>query len=310
MPEPDWSDFKLMLALSRGGSVAGAARLLGVDSSTVSRRLAALEQSLGACLVVRGGREFAITSEGKAAIAAAESMEAIVTSATSSIRAAKTGIDGVVSISAVPSMLRTMMPLLPIAAERYPKLSIEVKASARVIDLSRGEADIAIRMTQPQEMDLIGKRAFEMGFGVFASQAYAERRELPKTFQDLAQHQLVQYIEPMLHLPWFAWMETFASKGAPATRVDSTEMAVGVVAAGGGIGVLPCFSGDQSPNLVRVFPDPIANAVGWIVYHESARNSARIRAIVELLGEYFKTREGELSGRPMPCPARQQLPPR
>lgn len=297
LAEPDWADFKLMLALSRGGSVAGAARLLAVDSSTVSRRLASMEQTLGACLVVRGGREFTFTAEGKAAVTAAESMEAIVTSAASSIRAAKTGIDGVVKVSAVPSMLRTLMPLLPIAAERYPKLSIEVNAAARVIDLSRGEADIAVRMTQPQEVDLIGKRAFEMGFGVFASRTYAARRGLPKTFDDLAHHQLVQYIEPMLHLPWFAWLESFASKGAPATRVDSTEMAVGVVAAGGGVGVLPCFSGDQSSGLLRVFPEPIANAVGWIVYHESARNSARIRAVVELLTQYFKTCEDELSGR-------------
>jgi DNA-binding transcriptional LysR family regulator len=309
LTEPDWADFKLILALARGGSVAGAARLLGVDSSTVSRRLASMEQSLGACLVVRGGREFAFTAEGKAAIAAAESMEAIVASAAGSIRAAKTGIDGLVKISAVPSMLRTLMPLLPIATERYPKLSIEVNAAARVIDLSRGEADIAVRMTQPQEVDLIGKRAFEMGFGVFASKTYAARRELPKTFVELAQHQLVQYIEPMLHLPWFAWIETFASKGAPATRVDSTEMAVGVVAAGGGIGVLPCFSGDQSSSLLRVFPEPVANAVGWIVYHESARNSARIRAVVELLTEYFKSREAELSGRRHSTPGPDEVRP-
>jgi DNA-binding transcriptional LysR family regulator len=296
LAEPEWSDFKLILALSHGGSVAGAARRLEVDSSTVSRRLAAMEQALGACLVIRGGRDFAFTAEGKTVIAAAESMEAIVSSAASAVRAAKTGIDGVVRISAVPSILRTLMPLLPMAAKRYPKLSIEVNAAARVIDLSRGEADIAVRMTQPQEVDLIGKRAFEMGFGVFASKAYAAGREMPKEFGDLAQHSLVQYIQPMLHLPWFAWIEAFASKGAPATRVDSTEMAVGVVASGGGIGVLPCFSGDHS-GLVRVFPEPVANAVGWIVYHESARNSARIRAVVELLTEYFRTCEGELSGR-------------
>jgi DNA-binding transcriptional LysR family regulator len=295
LAEPDWADFKLILALFHGGSVAGAARRLGVDSSTVSRRLSSMEQTLGACLVIRGGREFAFTAEGKSAVAAAESMEAIVASAASSIRAAKTDIDGVVRISAVPSMLRTLMPLLPLAAERYPKLSIEVNAAARVIDLSRGEADIAVRMTQPQEVDLIGKRAFEMGFGVYASKTYAAGREMPKTFDDLARHRLVQYIQPMLHLPWFAWIEAFASQGAPATRVDSTEMAVGVVASGGGIGVLPCFSGDHS-DLVRVFPQPVANAVGWIVYHESARNSARIRAVVELLADYFKGREEELRG--------------
>jgi DNA-binding transcriptional LysR family regulator len=262
-----------------------------------------MEQALGACLVVRGGREFTFTAEGKAAIAAAESMEATVASAAGAIRAAKTGIDGVVRVSAVPSVLRTLMPLLAIAAERYPRLSIEMNAAARVIDLSKGEADIAIRMTQPQDVDLIGKRAFEMGFGVFTSSAYAARRELPKTFEELAQHQLVQYIEPMLHLPWFAWIEAFAGKGAPATRVDSTEMAVGLIAGGGGIGVLPCFSGDHTSNLVRVFREPIANAVGWIVYHESVRNSARIRAVVELLSEFLKTCEDDLSGR-SPCSSR------
>jgi DNA-binding transcriptional LysR family regulator len=286
-----------MLALSRGGSIAGAARVLGVDSSTVSRRLAAMEQALGACLVLRGGREFTFTAEGKAAVVAAESMEAIVASAATSIRAARTEIDGVVRVSVVPSMLRTLLPLLPIVTERHPKLSIEVNAAARTVDLAKGEADIAIRMTQPTEIDLIARRAFEMGFGVFASKDYAARHGLPSTPDELRQHRLIQYIEPMLHLPWFAWIETYASKGAPAMRVDSTEMAIGLITAGSGIGALPHFSGDNSADLVRVFPQPIACAIGWIVYHETARNSARIRAVVELLAAFFETRKEELSGR-------------
>jgi DNA-binding transcriptional LysR family regulator len=295
--EPEWGDFRVVLALSRGGSVAGAARLLGVDSSTVSRRLAAIEQSLGACLVVRGGREFAFTAEGKAAVAAAEAMESVVANTAATIRAIRTAIDGVVKVSAVPSMLRTFMALLPAATEKYPRLSIEFSAAVKTVDLAKGEADIAIRMSQPRELDLIAKRAFEMGFCVFASKAYLDRHGAPTHPDQLREHKLIRYSEHMLHLPWFAWLETHANKGAPAMRADGTEMATSLVAAGSGIGVLPAFSGDHSPELIRVFAEPIAFAVGWIVYHETARASARVRAVIELLTEFVAAKSEELSGR-------------
>ena len=274
--------------------------MLSVDSSTVSRRLAAMEQSVGSVLVLRSGREFSFTAEGKAAICAAESIEAIITAVATSIRAAKTGVDGVVKLSAVPSMVRPLMPLLSIAAEKHPKLSIELNAATRVVDLAKGEADIAIRMIRPTEIDLIAKRAFEMGFGVYASRAYAARHDLPKNYEDLKQHRLILYIEPMLHLPWFQWIETYADTTAPAARVDSTEMALGVIASGAGIGVVSCTSGDGMTDLTRVFPEPVAIATGWIVYHEAARNSARIRAVVEMLSELFEVQKDKLSGRRPP----------
>ena len=297
MFELDWGDFKLLLALSRGGSVAGAARLLGVDSSTISRRLAAMEHAVGACLVLRGGRDFSFTAEGKRAVSAAAAMETIVVSAVTDIHAAKTDIDGIVRISSVPSLVRLLMPFPAIASAKHPKLSIELNAATRVIDLAKGEADIAIRMIQPTEIDLIAKRAFEFQTAVYASKSYAEKHGLPETFEDLRQHRLVQYVESMLHLPWFRWIENYANKNAPATRVDGTEMAFSLVSSGAGIGVLSCYSGDFSPDLVRVFPEAVDNTVGWIVYHETARNSARIRAVVEILTEFFGERKDLLSGR-------------
>lgn len=286
-----------MLALSRGGSIAGAARVLDVDSSTVSRRLAVLEQTVGACLVIRGGRDFALTAEGKTAVAAAEKIESIITAATVSIRVAKTEIDGVVRVTVVPSMVRQLTPLLPLTAERYPKLSIELNAAYRVLDLAKGEADIAIRMVRPTEIDLIAKRAFELGYCVYASKTFVTNYGLPRTYEDLSQHRLIQYVESMLHLPWFQWIETYANKGSHATRVDSTEMALGLVSSGAGIGVLSCPAGDASSDLVRVFPEPVASTIGWIVYHESARNSARVRAVVEMLTKFFNAQNDKLSGQ-------------
>lgn len=297
MSGANWDDYRLLLALSRGRSIAGGARILGVDSSTVSRQLAAMERSLGACLVLRGGREFTFTAEGKAAVVAAEEMESIVANVTRAIRAAKTDIDGVVKVSVVPSMLRILMPLLAIASEKHPKLSIELSAANHTVNLAKGDADIAVRMTQPTEVDLVARRAIEMGFGVFASKSYAARCGLPATWEELARHRLIQYAEAMLHLSWFAWIESYASKGAPVSRADSTEMALGLISSGMGVGVLPCIMGDHAPDLVRVFAEPVAYASGWIVYHETARNSARVRAVADMLAGFLETQVAPLSGR-------------
>jgi DNA-binding transcriptional LysR family regulator len=293
----NWDDYRLLLALSRGQSIAGGARILGIDSSTVSRQLSAMERSLGACLVLRGGREFTFTAEGKAAVVAAEELESIVANAARAIRASKTDIDGVVKVSVVPSMLRILMPLLATASARHPKLSIELSAANHTVSLAKGDADIAVRMTQPTEVDLVARRAIEMGFGVFASRAYAARCDLPLTSDALVRHRIIQYAEAMLHLPWFAWIESYSSKGAPVTRADSTEMALGLISSGMGVGVLPCIMGDHAPDLVRVFAEPVAYASGWIVYHESARNSARVRAVAEMLAGFLETEAVPLSGR-------------
>ena len=297
MTELDWSDFKLMLALSRGGSVAGAARLLGVDGSTISRRLSAMEALLGACLVVRGGRDFSLTHEGKSAVAAAEAMEPIVASATSAIRASKTDIAGVVRISSVPGLVRFLAPLSNLVSAAHPRLSIELSAASRMVDVAKGEADIAIRMARPTETALIGKKALELELGVYVAKSYVAKYGAPQTFEELRRHRLVQYVTAMHHLPWFRWIEQYADANAAATRVDGTEMAHTMVASGAGIGVLFCFAGDQSPDLLRVFPDPVANVEGWIVYHEAERNTARIRAVVDLLGEFFAERKDLLQGR-------------
>jgi len=298
----DWDDFKLLLSLSRGGSVAGAARLLSVDSSTISRRLAAMESEVGASLVLRGGREFSFTAEGRMAIAAAEAMEPIVVSAIASIKASKTEIAGIVKISALPAMTRFLMPLRDIVSAEHPRLLIELNALARSADLARGEADIAIRFVRPSEADLVARHGCELAMAVYASKAYVSEKGLPASFDELKHHALVQYLPSMQHLPWFAWIEKYANREKPATRVDGTEMAHSMIAAGAGIGVLTCFAGDVSPDLVRVFPDPVAMVDGWIVYHETVRNSARIRAVIDGLTTFFKERAALLAGRlSRPC---------
>ncbi len=297
MAGPDWGDFKIVLALGRGGSVAAAGRLLEIDSSTVSRRLSAIEAALAATLVIRGGREFCLTSEGKDAFAAAETIEATIAHAASAIHAAKTDLEGVVKITCVSTITNMLLPFQEFVTSRHPRLKVQFIPTNRTLDLAKGEADIALRNVWPTEGDVIPRRGFELGMGVYASKNYLAQHSTPQTHQDLRAHRLVQYSENMLHLPWFAWIEQFADPEKPATRMESTESASGIVSAGGGIGVITCAQGDALANAVRVFPEPIQLIQTWFVFHETSRNSARIKAIVELLVEFTEARRELFRGR-------------
>lgn len=296
MNDPEWSDFKVILALGRSGSVAGAARVLGVDHSTVSRRLAAMEETLGARLVVRGGREFCLTGEGRTALQAAETVEAAIAAATRTIRSAKQEVAGTVSVSCPSGLVNIINRRLPPLLAKHPLLSIEMSADNRAVDLARGEADIAIRMFRPTEPGLVARKSFELGWVLYASRAYVAEHGAPSRATELSAHPLVLYIEAMHRVPGPRWLEDHRGTAKIALRTDNTEVAGQAIASGVGIGVLPPFAETIRPELVRLFPDPVASATGWLVYHETLRDSARVRAALEVLVELFDTHASLFSG--------------
>lgn len=299
MNDPEWSDFKVILALGRSGSVAGAARVLGVDHSTVSRRLAALEETLGARLVVRGGREFCLTQEGRTALEAAEAVETAVAAATRTIRSAKLEVAGSVSVSCASGLLNVLSPLLPPLLDKQPLLSIELAADNRAVDLARGEADLAIRMFRPTEPGLVARRTFELGWAAYASHSYVAEHGKPACVADLAQHRLILYTEAMHRAPGPRWLEDHRCGAKIVLRADNTEVAGHAIASGSGIGVVPCYN-DTRSHLVRVLPEPVASATGYLVYHESQRDSARLRAALEVLVELFESQAALFSGVTQP----------
>jgi DNA-binding transcriptional LysR family regulator len=283
--EPDWGDFKILLALAKGCSVAGAARELNIDHSTVSRRLAALEESVGARLIVRGGREFAWTAEGRVALHAAEAMDAAVSAATRSLRTAKLEVEGAVCVSCAPGFVPILMRMLPAVRAKHPLLEIEFSGSIDRVDLAKGEADIAIRMSLPSEPDLVARRVLECGWCVFASKNYVAANGSPATFEELAKHRLVLYITALHGIALLRWMEDYKGANMHISRVDNLEIMSQILSSGGGIGVLPYFIGDENPELVRVFCQPIGSNTGYIVYHEAVHNT--VRATVDALVEFF-----------------------
>ncbi len=300
MTEPEWNDFRVILALGRAGSVAGAARLLGIDGSTVSRRLAAAERAAGAVLIVRGGREFSFTAEGRAVLAAAEAMEAAASGAVATVRRARSDLQGIVRIACPPVSMIVLQGFQDVVSRTHPGLGVELLSARTPADLAKGEADISIRSVRPGDLDLVVAHGFDLGLAAYAADAYLAAHGRPATPAAIAGHRLVRYAEPFLHLPAFAWIEQFADPAVPAVRVDSIDMARSLVAAGGGIGVLFCVVGDSTAGLVRLFDTPIDSMNLSIVYHRTQRGSARLRAVLDLLIAYHADRRDALSGRRAP----------
>ena len=295
--KPEWNDFKVLLALASAGSVAGASRELQVDNSTVSRRLAALEAAVGAKLIIRGGRDFNWTGEGRTLLAAAEAMESAASLATRSVRTAKADVGGTVRVSVAPAFVPILMRLmLPALSEKHPGVAVELDGNLRHVDLAKGEADAAVRMSRPSETDLVVRRAFECGWFVYSSKAYLDANGRPPSHEALAQCRLVLYVEALHGIAPMRWMEQHRGSAQQVARVDNIEIACRTIADNGGIAVLPCFVADAVPNLQRVFHDSIGVDIGWIVCHETVRDAARIRTVVDALVEFFEQNAAMFSG--------------
>ncbi len=293
----DWNDLKVLLALARAGSVAGAARELQVDNSTISRRLAALEDAAGAKLLIRGGREFTLTGEGRALLQAAQAAESAIDTALRALRAAKSDLNGRVCVSVAPAFVPVLVRhMIPALREVHPQLAVELRGSFLRADLARGEADIAVRMARPDEPHLVARRAFDTGWCVYATKSYLAARGCPATFEQLAQHDLVLYAENLHNAPPTRWLEPYKGAAHTASRMDSLETACDAAAAGGGIVVLPAFVGDATPELQRVFAESVSVNTGWVVYHESVRDNARIRAVADALMAFFQSNGAMFSG--------------
>ena len=207
MADPNWSDFRVVLALRNEGSIAGAARILGVDGSTVSRRLAAAEDAFGATLIVRGGGDFIFTAEGLAIAEAAEKMDATVNTTRLNVRSMRDEPVGTVKVACVPTAAHVLRPLVVDVAQTHIGLHIDLMSSISGIDLAKGDADIAVRTIPPKDPGLVSAYAFSWGSCLYASKDYLAQHGRPDTPEGLRNHPLVRYGAPLLHAKAFGWVE-------------------------------------------------------------------------------------------------------
>ncbi len=282
----NWDDVRVFLAVARAGQILGAARRLGLNHATVSRRVAALEQALGAKLFRRMTTGSELTPVGERFLGFAERMEADMISARAEIAGKEDEISGEVRIGAPDGFgVAFLAPRLGQLTERLPLLSVQLVPVPRSFSLSRREADIAITVERPTEGRLVAAKLVDYSLGLYASKSYAAANGLPASPEDLAGHRLVGYVEDLVINPNLDYGSEFWSGWKARFCVSSALGQVEAVRSGAGIGILHTFIARRMADLVAVAAAPPIRRAYWLVYHESMRPTRRIQAVSALIAE-------------------------
>jgi DNA-binding transcriptional LysR family regulator len=276
----NWDDVRIFLAVARAGQILGAARRLELNHATVSRRVAALEDSLGAKLFRRLTTGSELTPAGERFLAVAERMEADMIAARSELAGGDEDISGTVRIGAPDGFgVAFLASRLGALTAQHRELKIQLVPVPRSFSLSRREADIAITTERPSEGRLVAQKLVDYSLGLYASRAYAEANGLPATHVELKAHRLVGYVPDLVFSPSLAYAQEFSSDWDAAFSISSALGQVEAVRSGAGIGILHAFIARSLPDLVPVrAAKPIRRAY-WLVYHESVRTLRRIQAV-------------------------------
>ena len=234
-----WDDLRIFLAVSREGTISGAAKRLRLGLATVSRRMERLESSVGQPLFLRQQSGYRLTEDGVAMVERAEEMEAAARSLTSGM-AEQPEVSGRVRLATAENLATALiLPALPDLRARHPKLSVDLVTDIRTVNLHRGDADLALRMVKPERGHVTLQRLGTLGYGLYASQQYMDRR--PNS-SDGASHDADDFIawdETHAHLPAARWVESQLQGKTPAITTSSLATQVSACSAGLGLAVLP-----------------------------------------------------------------------
>lgn len=285
MSDFNWNDLRAFLAVARTARLTTAAARLGMDHTTVGRRITALEACLGARLFDRSPQGYALTPQGERLMPAAERIESLTLTAAADLGEADQAVSGVVRIGAPEGFgSYVLAPLLAPLADNHPGLDIQLVAISGVLSLSKREADIAVTLSAPREGRLVSRKLTDYGLSLYAAPAYLEGRPPIRTRADMAGQRFVGYIEDLLYSPELDYMQ------APDVDIHVSVQSSNLIAqlqatlAGAGLCVLPDFIAVKQPGLVRVLADFVhLERSLWLVVHADLKTLARIRVVTEMI---------------------------
>ncbi len=293
---PRADDLLILLAVGRTGRYNTAAGDLGVNHTTISRRIAALEASLGGRVLVKAGGSWELTELGRAALGAAETVEAAVKSLVTGDESGQ--IEGVVRLSATDGFSAYIAaPAAARVQKKHPKVAVEIVAVTRRASPQRSGLDIEIVVGEPQ---VHRAQALELGdyrLGLYASRDYLTEHGTPARVEDLSDHALVYFIDSMLQVDDLDLAPNFT----PIMResVTSTNVFVHVEAtrASAGVGLLPCFMADRHDDLVRILHDSVTVRLSyWLVTRSESLRRPEVAAVVDALRELVTEQRPALLG--------------
>jgi DNA-binding transcriptional LysR family regulator len=290
----DWGNLRYFLELSRTGSLSGAAERLRVDRNTVGRRVVALEEELGLALFERGPQGWSCTAAGEELAALASRVEEDVLALARHADARDRTIAGTVRLTTATHLAaHLLVPALGTLRERHPGLLLEIAADQRMFDLTRREADLALRMGRPREAGLVTRKLSDVAFRLYAARGSAPGR---RGKIDLAADPFMGFDESLASTPQERWLARIAPDRRIVFRCNSTASLVAAARLGLGVAALPCFVADHEPELVRLdSPDPIPHEL-WLLVHGDLRRTPRVKAVIEWVDELVARAKPALTG--------------
>jgi DNA-binding transcriptional LysR family regulator len=291
----DWDDLRSFLAIARNRSLSGAARELGLQQSTMSRRLEAMEARAGARLLQKTPRGYELTPLGEAVLGNAERMEAEAIAVERVVQGRDVALSGVVRLTTVEVIANLVLPRAIAALHaQYPGISVDVLSESRSLSLSKREADLAIRMTRFEGNELVSRRMATSGTALYASSDYLARHGVPPEGTD---HAIIAVLEDQAYMPEAVWLRDVMAGARVAVRTNSRDAQLAYAKAGLGVVCLPCFLADGVDGLERI------EALGagpqreiWLGVHADLRHMPRIRAVMDVIDREFSRLKGQFSG--------------
>ena len=298
-----WDDIRIFLTVVAEGSLAGAARKLNVNHSTVYRRIQGLEKSLGVTLFDRHADGYVLNAAGEKIRHKASLMGEAYDELVREIGGSDLRLQGEIRIATSDTFGTVVLPAI-IAGfrERYPEVSIDLVIGSQYLNLSRREADIAVRPTRRPPENLIGRRIGDISFALYGAEEYLSRRPFPAG-DDGADHQAIGLDVSMAQTELAQMLTNSIPTSSVVLRTNSILAMQRLCEAGVGLAPLPCFLGDTSPRLHRLTePDRTVGPSLWLLTHKDLRKTARIKAWMEYasekLREWRPLFEGERPGAP------------
>jgi DNA-binding transcriptional LysR family regulator len=282
--DPDWDDLKVFLAVARGESLSAAGKVLKRDPATIGRRIARLEDAMGAALFLRAPTGYALTEEGGRLMAHAEAAEQAVAQGAEALRGEAGRLSGQLRIGAPDGCANYLLPRVcaEIRAEN-PGLELQIVALPRVVNLSRREADFAIAVSPPTTGRLTVQKVTDYHLHLVAHRDYLEKAPVINALEDVAQHVIVGYIPDMI---FDAELDYLAETGADTVALASNAVSVqlGFLREGAGMGIAHDFSLPFVPGLVKVLPEAIALTRSYyLIRHAADARTERLARVGDML---------------------------
>jgi len=287
----DWGAMEWFLAIARTGRLTLAAQKLGIDHTTLSRRVKALEEALDARLFDRTVSGYSLTPQGERFLAAAQRVETIALQAASDISSETSRIAGTVRIGAPEGFGSSFLaPALVRLGQAQPGLKLELVTLPRQFSLTKREADMAVSLARPKKGRLHAHKLTNYELGLYGSHGYLRERGRPETLSDLRHHGILGYIQDLIYSRELDYIPQLSRDIAPWLTSSSLPAQMNMTLAGGGLCVLPRFLAHDREGLEQVLPDEVRLVRSfWLVVHSELRDLSRIRICSEFITEEVRT---------------------